>query len=261
MKLTAFQIDTFTGRVFSGNPAVVVLVQDWPDDAVLLSIAREHNVSTTAFLRDTGHGFEIRYFLPIGEVPLVGHASLAAAYVLLRILQPVAGSGTLRRRAGTLRVATAPEGGVTITLPAAPARPCAAPESLAAALGVPLEEVRVNAAQYFAVLEDEAAVARVAPDMDALMRLDRDGVVVTAAGGDCSFVSRAFAPKEGLPEDPVCGSAHLALVPYWSARLGQERHRAVQLSPRGGELACALEGDQVSLAGHCALYMEGAINI
>jgi PhzF family phenazine biosynthesis protein len=261
MKLTAFQIDTFTGRVFSGNPAVVILVRDWPDDAVLGSIAREHNISTTAFLRDAGDGFEIRYLLPIGEVPLVGHASLAAAYVLLRILQPATDCATLRRRAGTLRVAVAPDGGVAIRLPAAPARPCAAPEGLAVALGVPVAEVRVNDAQYFAVLEDAAAVARVAPDMDTLMRLDRDGVVVTATGGDHSFVSRAFAPKEGLPEDPVCGSAHLALVPYWSARLGKDEHRALQLSPRGGELDCALEGDQVSLAGRCALYMEGTINI
>ena len=261
MKLTAFQIDTFTDRMFGGNPAVVVLVPDWPDDAVLGAIAREHNISTVAFLRVAADGFDIRYVLPIGEVPLVGHASLAAAYVLLRILQPTLGCATLRRRAGTLHVSATADGGVAITLPATPARPCAPPEVLTAALGLPVMEVHANDAQYFAVLEDEAAVARVAPDMDGLMRLDRDGVVVTAAGSNCDFVSRAFAPKEGLPEDPVCGSAHLALVPYWSARLGKDRHRAVQLSPRGGVLDCALDGDQVRLSGGCTVYMEGTINL
>lgn len=261
MTLRAFQIDTFTGKVFGGNPAVVVLVPDWPDDARLAAIAREHNISTTAFLRVAGGSSEIRYFLPIGEVPLVGHASLAAAYVLLRILQPGLDSANLRFRAGSLRVAATAEGGVAITLPARPARPCAAPAGLAAALGVPIVEARVNEAQYFAVLADQAAVARAEPDMNALMELDRDGVVVTAHGEGCDFVSRAFAPKEGLPEDPVCGSAHLALVPYWSERLGKTRHRALQLSPRGGALDCALEGDAVSLAGRCALYMEATISV
>lgn len=261
MKLTIFQIDAFASKVFAGSPAVVVLIPDWPDDSVLLAIAQEHNISTTAFLRDAGGVFEIRYFLPIGEAPLVGHASLAAAHVLLRILHPTLGAATLRRRSGTLRIAAADAGAVAITLPASPSHPCAAPDGLAAALGVPIREVRVNHNQYFAVLDDPAAVAAVAPDMDALMRLDRDGVVVTAAGSDCDFVSRAFAPKEGLPEDPVCGSAHLALAPYWSARFGKERHRAVQLSPRGGVLHCALHGSDVRLAGDCTLYMEGAIHI
>ena len=261
MRLPVFQLDAFTGRVFGGNPAVVVLIPDWPEDAILAAIAREHNISTTAFLRDAGEAFEIRYLLPIGEVPLVGHASLAAAHVLLRILRPELGSATLRRPTGTLHVAAMDDGGVAITLPAAPSRPCAVPKGLLDALGLPVKEVRVNDAQYFALLEDEAAVARVAPDMDALMRLDRDGVVVTAPGRDCDFVSRAFAPKEGLPEDPVCGSAHLALVPYWSERLGKDRHRALQLSPRGGALDCALESDAVRLAGRCALYLDGTITI
>jgi PhzF family phenazine biosynthesis protein len=261
MRLRVFQLDAFTGTVFGGNPAIVIQVPDWPEDAILAAIAREHNISTTAFLRDAGEAFEIRYFLPIGEVPLVGHASLAAAHVLLRILRPERASATLRRPTGALEVAAGDDGGVAITLPAVPARPCAPPNGLAEALGVPVKEVRVNDAQYFVLLEDETAVARVRPDMDALMRLDRDGVVVTAPGTDCDFVSRAFAPKEGLPEDPVCGSAHLALVPYWSERLGKPRHRALQLSSRGGELHCTLEGDSVRLAGRCALYLEGTISL
>jgi PhzF family phenazine biosynthesis protein len=259
MKSAVFQLDAFTDQALRGNPAVVVCLSDWPDDATLTAIALEHNAPTTAFLRESREGFEIRFFLPIGELPLVGHASLAAAYVVLKILRPDMGSATLRRRTGTLPIAAEDDGRVAITLAAAAAQPCAMPPGLAAALGVEISEIRANGAQYFAELESAVAVARIAPDMDALMRLDRDGLVVTARGDGCDFVSRAFAPKEGLPEDPVCGSAHLALVPYWAERLGKRRLRALQLSPRGGELHCTLEGDAVRLAGHCALYMEGTI--
>jgi PhzF family phenazine biosynthesis protein len=259
MKSTVFQIDTFTDKVLGGNPAVIICVDEWPDDAKLVAIAQEHNAPTTAFLRDSGEGFEIRYFLTIGELPLVGHASLAAAHVVLKVLRPGLASATLRRRTGTLRISAEDDGRLAITQSASPAQPCAMPAGLADAIGAEISEIRVNGAQYFALLENAAAVARVAPDMDALMRLDRDGLVVTARGENCDFVSRAFAPKEGLPEDPVCGSAHLALVPYWGERLGKRSLHARQLSPRGGELHCTLEGDSVRLAGRCAVYMEGTI--
>jgi PhzF family phenazine biosynthesis protein len=261
MKLPVYQIDAFASRVFAGNPAAVVCLDDWLDTAVLQSIAAEHNLSTTAFLVDRGADFEIRYFLPIGEVPLVGHASLAAAYVVLNLLRSQVSSAVLRRHNGTLEVSRLGDDLLAIRLPAAAARPCAAPAGLTEALAIPFSEVLANDGQYFAVMADEASVAAVAPDMKGLMRLDRDGVVVTARGEDCDFVSRAFAPKEGLPEDPVCGSAHLALVPFWSERSGRRQHRALQLSPRGGELHCALEGGQVQLAGRCALYLEGAIQL
>ncbi len=259
MKARAYQLDTFTGRVFGGNPAVVVCLDEWPEDATLAAIALEHNIATTAFLCDRGNDFDIRYFLPMGELPLVGHASLAAAHVLLRILRPGTPSMNLRRRKGTLRVSVTDAGKVAITLPVLPAQPCAMPAGLADALQAPIQDIRVNANQYFALLQDADAVRTVAPDMDALMRLDRDGVVVTAPGQDCDFVSRAFAPKEGLPEDPVCGSAHLALAPFWGERLGKQRMRALQLSPRGGELHCALDGAGIELSGECVLYMEGTI--
>lgn len=261
MKPRIFQLDAFTSHVFGGNPAAVVCLDAWLDDAVMLQIAAEQNAPTTAFLIADEAEPQIRYFLPIGEFSLVGHASLAAAHVLLRLLRPDLTQATLRRRDGRLEVARDGDDGVAITLPARQARPCPPPAGFAGALGLQPIEVLVNDAQYFAVLPDEAAVRAVAPDMAALMTLDRDGVIVTAPGTGCDFVSRAFAPKEGLPEDPVCGSAHLALVPYWSARLGKKRHRALQLSSRGGELDCALEGDAVRLAGRCALYLEGTITV
>lgn len=261
MRLPIYQIDAFAGRVFAGNPAVVCCLGEWLEEGVLAAIAAEHNISTTAFLVDRGDGFDIRYFAPTGELPLVGHASLAAAYVLLRVLRPDLSSATLRRRNGSLQVSRLDEDRLAIRLPAAPSKPCAAPAGLAEALGARFAEVRATDDRYFVLMDSEAAVAALAPDMDAVMRLDRESVIVTAAGDDCEFVSRAFAPKEGLPEDPVCGSAHLTLVPWWSDRLGRTEHRALQLSPRGGELHCSLEAGEVRLAGRCALYLEGSIHL
>ena len=261
MKLPIYQLDAFASRVFSGNPAVVCCLPAWPDDALLLAIAREHNISTVAFLVARGAEYEIRYFTPLGELPLVGHASLAAAHVVLHVLSPERTTVTLQRRTGTLQVSKLPGDLLAILLPATSAARCAVPPGLAEALGVAFEEVRVTDAQYFVFFESQAAIENISPDMDGLMRLDRDGVIVTAPGEACDFVSRAFAPKEGLPEDPVCGSAHLALVPYWSERLQRAEHRALQLSPRGGELHCAMIDGEVRLAGQCALYMEGAISV
>jgi PhzF family phenazine biosynthesis protein len=261
MKLPVYQIDAFASRVFAGNPAVVCLLDSWLEDKVLTAIAAEHNISTTAFLVESGGGFEIRYFAGAGEFALVGHASLAAAHVILRLLHPELSRASLRRRNGLLEVSRLDDDLLAIQLPAAVAEPCAVPAGLETALRADFIELRATAAQYFVIMKDEAAVASVAPDMGRLMELDREAVIVTAAGDNCAFVSRAFAPKEGLPEDPVCGSAHLALVPYWSERLRQTEHLALQLSPRGGELHCALREGEVRLAGRCALYMEGSIHI
>jgi PhzF family phenazine biosynthesis protein len=261
MQAPIYQVDAFASRVFAGNPAIVCCLTEWLDDGLLTAIAAEHNVSVAAFLVERGEEFEIRHFMPTGELPLVGHASLAAAHVVLRILRPHLSKAVLRRTTGTLIVSRLSDRLLAIQLPVVQSRVCPPPAGLGAALGVPFSEVRASDSQYFVLLESEAAVSSVVPDMHRLMQLDRDGVIVTARGDRCDFVSRAFAPKEGLPEDPVCGSAHLSLVPYWSDRLGRTEHRAIQLSPRGGELHCSLQGNEVRLAGECALYMEGALHI
>ncbi len=262
MKLPIFQIDAFAGRVFAGNPAVICCLDDWLDDVVLTSIAAEQNISTTAFLIDRGNAFDIRFFAPAGELPLAGHASLAAAHVILGLLHPELSAATLRRRSGaSLSVSRFSEDMFAIQLPLVPCSSCPAPAGLTEALGARFAEVFETSDRYYVVMKNEAAVAALSPDTDALMRLAKDSVVVTARGESCSFVSRAFAPKEGLPEDPVCGSAHLTLVPFWSERLGRKEHRAQQLSPRGGELYCALVGEEVRLAGRCALYLEGSIHV
>ncbi len=262
MKLPVYQIDTFCGRVFSGNPAVVCCLDDWLDDAILRAIAAEQNISTTAFLIDRGDGFDIRFFAPAGELPLAGHASLAAAYVALRQLRPELSCTDLRRRDGTLRVSRFGEDMLAIRLSTVPWRRCEAePAGLAEALRARCPEVLATTDRYYVVMENEAAVAALEPDMSALMCLDAEVVVVTARGDRADFVSRAFAPKEGQPEDPVCGSAHQTLVPFWSERLARTQHHALQLSPRGGELYCALESGAVRLAGRCALYLEGTIHV
>jgi PhzF family phenazine biosynthesis protein len=261
MKLDMFQIDAFANRVFAGNPALVCCLDEWLDDATLQAITTEHNAAVLAFLVDRGRHFDIRYFTPLGELGLVGHASLAAAYVILRLLRPGLAEMVLNRRNGVLKIASLGDKLIAITLPVLPALSCPVPAGLSAALGVSFREVRVNQNQYFVVLDREAQVSALSPDMDGLMKLDRDGVIVTAPGDKCQFVSRAFAPKEGLPEDPVCGSAHLALVPYWSERLSRTEHLALQLSPRGGELHCSLRGNEVRLAGRCALFMQATIHI
>jgi PhzF family phenazine biosynthesis protein len=261
VKLPVYQVDAFASRVFAGNPAIVCRLDKWLEDAVLTEIAAEHNISTTAFLVEDGEDFEIRYFAAAGEFALAGHASLAAAHVVLRLLRPDASRAILRRRNGPLHVSRLENGLLAIALPATIATLCPAPDGLEATLRAPFVEVRQTPMQYFVIMEDEKAVAALAPDMAGVMRLDRDGLIVTAPGQRSDFVSRAFAPKEGLPEDPVCGSAHLALVPYWSERLSRSEHLALQLSPRGGELHCRLDRDEVRLAGRCALYMGGVIHI
>ena len=260
MKAPIYQVDAFASRVFAGNPAIVCCLPEWPDDPLLTAIAAEHN-AVAAFLVERDHDYEVRYFMASGELPFVGHASLAAAHVLLRILRPGPSHAALRRRTGALSVARVNEHLLAIRLPVIQSRICSAPAGLAEALGVSFSEVWASDGQYFVLLDSETAVASVAPNMQRLMQLDRDGVIVTARGEHSDFVSRAFAPKEGLPEDPVCGSAHLSLVPYWSERLGRTQHRALQLSPRGGELHCSLQGEKVQLAGECTLYMEGTIHI
>lgn len=261
MKLPIYQLSTFSESVFGGNPAAVCVLDRWFDDALLGAIAREQNISATAFLLPGPDNGAIRYFTPAGEFAFIGHASLAAATVLLRVVFPDRVSLDVTTNDQTLRVTRAGNQGVAMTLPAAPPMSCDLGEALAGALRAKVLQTWVSSAHYFALCENEAAVRSLKPDLALIKTFDRDTVVATAQGEDCSFVSRAFAPNEGLDEDPVCGSAHLTLVPYWSQRLEQRAHRALQLSERGGELFCSTDGENVTLAGHCALYLEGSIRI
>ena len=264
MALTIYQLDAFTDRVFGGNPAAVIPLQDWLPDATLKAIALENNLSETAFFvprHDEPGAYDLRWFTPAIEVNLCGHATLASGALLLDRLAPELEAVRFHSLSGWLEVRRADEG-FAMDLPARPPEPVADGGAIAEALGVrPLEVLRAD--KNLAVLIDAAAVRAVQPDLAKVGRLEGDGLIVTAPGPDggetCDYVSRYFAPHAGIPEDPVTGSAHCVLQPYWAARLGRDRLTARQVSARLGKLTCALKGDRVELQGRVAYYLEGRI--
>ena len=261
MKIPMWQVDAFATEVFAGNPAAVCLLDDWLADGVLQSIAAENNLSETAFLVRNAEGFELRWFAPAKEVALCGHATLAAAKVLfdLRGWKEEAIRFHTRQR-GVLTVAKNGDW-FEMDFPALPAHPVAPPPGLAAALGAEPRQVLASTDDWLAVLDDEATVRELKPDFAALKSFHCRCIVPTARGDAVDFVSRAFAPRYGIPEDPVTGSAHCALAPYWAGVLGKDDLRAFQVSARGGEVRCRNAGDRVKLAGRAVVYLEGTIRV
>lgn len=252
-----YQIDAFTDRPFAGNPAAVMPLEAWLPDPVMQAIAAENNLSETAFFVPEGEGFRIRWFMPVGEIDLCGHATLASAFVILTELRPGAARVEFHSRSGPLTV-TREQDLYCLDFPTREPNPVPCPPGFAEALGAEVKEAWLTR-DLFALLEDEAAVRDLKPDMDALFRLEPTSFVVTAQGEDCDFVSRCFCPREGIPEDPVTGSTHCVLIPYWAKRLGRTELRARQLSKRGGELACELRGGRVKIAGKAVKVLEGAM--
>ncbi|HEY1802565.1 MAG TPA: PhzF family phenazine biosynthesis protein [Terriglobales bacterium] len=261
MRAPIFQVDAFAARRFAGNPAAVMLLDKFLPDAILQAIAAENNLAETAFLVPIDGEYQLRWFTPATEVPLCGHATLASAAVVMERLEPGRKSVIFHSASGPLAVRQANTGYV-MDFPVRLSERVVTPPSLTEALGMVPIEVFVNEFNYMVVLENAQAVRDVAPDMAALVRVDRDGVIVTAQGdGDYDFVSRYFAPAKGIPEDPVTGSAHCMLAPYWAKRLGKTAFRAFQASPRGGEIVCRLVGDRVELEGTCVFYLQGEVEI
>jgi PhzF family phenazine biosynthesis protein len=252
-----FQVDAFTDRLFSGNPAAVVLLPAWLPDATLQAIAAENNLSETAYLVRKGETFGLRWFTPAIEVDLCGHATLASAFVLFEQRLASGPRVVFETRSGLLTVERRGEL-LAMDFPSWPPAPTAPMLSLARTLGI--EPREVLASRYLlAVLDDRREVELLAPDLEAIAALDAFAVIVTAPGDDCDFVSRFFAPRAGVPEDPVTGSAHCTLTPYWSARLGKQTLHARQVSRRGGELFCEDRGERVTIAGRAVLYLAGKI--
>lgn len=253
MILTQYQVDAFSPTVFAGNPAAVVPLTDWLPDALLQAIAAENNLSETAFFAPEGEAWRLRWFTPVAEVDLCGHATLASAHVLFRYLGVAARRIVFLTRSGELAVRR--DGDLLeMDFPARPPMSCIPPDELLRGLRHPPQEVLASD-DYIAVYRSEAEIRALRPDMAALARLDRRGVIVTAPGDDVDFVSRFFGPKLGIPEDPVTGSAHCALTPYWAHRLARTRLRAFQCSARGGALDCELAGERVRLAGRACTFM------
>jgi PhzF family phenazine biosynthesis protein len=261
MRTPIFQIDAFATRRLAGNPAAVMPMDSFPADAVLQAIAAENNLSETAFLVREGSDYRLRWFTPNVEVPLCGHATLASAAVVMERLEPGRNTVVFHSASGPLTVNRL-DAGYIMNFPARPAELVSLPPGLAEALGVVPVEVFSNAFNYLAMLESIQTLRKLAPDMAALARMDRPGVIVTAQGdATYDFVSRYFAPAKGIPEDPVTGAAHCMLAPYWAQRLGKTEFRAFQASPRGGEIICRLASDRVELEGSCVFYLEGTAEI
>jgi PhzF family phenazine biosynthesis protein len=261
MRVPIFKLDAFTDRVFAGNPAAVVCLKTFPADATMQAVAAENNLSETAFLVPEGKDYRLRWFTPKVEVPLCGHATLASAAVVMERLQPGRQQVMFHSASGPLRVNRTGVG-YRMNFPARPSHPIEVPVGLADALGAIPAEVLINSFNYLAVLDDAQILRKLAPDIVALARLDRPGVIVTAPGdGSYDFVSRYFAPAKGIPEDPVTGAAHCMLTPYWAKRLDKTECTAFQASPRGGEILCRLVGDRIELEGSCVFYLEGEAEI
>lgn len=258
MRIPIYQVDAFTSRVFSGNPAAVCPLDDWLDDARLQAIAAENNLSETAYFVRRGGVYELRWFTPVSEVEMCGHATLASAYVLFERRGHPGDAITFEtRKRGTLTVRR--HGDLfKMDFPAWSLEPMDPPDALLRGLGARPVEV-YGTDDWLAVYSTEKEVRALKPDLGALASLHRRGVIVTAPGAASDFVSRCFFPSYGIPEDPVTGSAHCALTPYWSRRLGKKTLHALQVSKRGGELFCEDRGDRVAIAGRVAPYLEGTI--
>ncbi len=255
MRLPIHQVDAFTDRPFGGNPAAVMPLAEWLADDLLQSIARENNLSETAFFVPEGEGYRIRWFTPTTEVDLCGHATLASAFIILTELQPSWRRVALLSRSGPLAV-TRDQERFRLDFPSRPPRAVPVPRGVEEALGARVLETW----QYMdlvAVLDSERTVRDLKPDLGAIAGLEAFGVVVTAQGESADFVSRFFVPKLGIPEDPVTGGTHCSLIPFWAERLGRTRMRALQVSSRGGELFCELKGDRVEIAGKAVKVLEG----
>lgn len=259
MRYAIYQIDAFTKQLFGGNPAAVVIVDDWPADETLQAIAAENNLAETAFVVPGEGARPLRWFTPTVEVNLCGHATLAAADVLFRHYGPQRERIDFDTRSGTVSVFRNGEL-LSLDFPARPGEPGNVSGALVEALGARPTEVR-QSRDLMAVFDDEQTVRNLKPDMDAIAALETFAVTVTAPGSDVDFVSRFFAPAAGVPEDPVTGSAHCTLIPYWAERLGRRRVTARQVSARGGQLEGEWLGERVSIGGHCVEYLRGAIEV
>jgi predicted PhzF superfamily epimerase YddE/YHI9 len=259
MRIPHYQVDAFAARTFGGNPAGVCGLENWLPDDILQNIAAENNLAETAFFTRQEDYYRLRWFSPLMEVDLCGHATLATAFVLYSELGCTDQNIRFHTRSGWL---TAARRGNIIELdfPARPPVSCSAPDELLRGLGCKPREV-LKSRDFVAVYDSQAEVAALTPDMTLLAQLDCLGVMVTARGEDADFVSRFFAPRAGIPEDPVTGSAHSSLIPFWAKRLGKTEMFARQLSRRGGELYCRHAGERVAIGGRAVIYSRGELEI
>jgi PhzF family phenazine biosynthesis protein len=261
MRIPIFYVDAFSENTFSGNPAAVCPLEQWYEDKLLQNIAFENNLSETAFLVDNNGKIEIRWFTPQAEVELCGHATLASAHVLYHHLDfPEEKIVFHSKHRGQLTV-TKKESMLELNFPVDHPEPALPPAGLVAAIGKKPLEIWKGRTDYLLYFGSQEDIEEIKPNFSALKEIHARGIIVTAAGYDCDFVSRFFAPAVGVNEDPVTGSAHTTLTPFWAHRLNQLTFDAIQLSRRGGSLHCQLTGSRVLISGHAKTYLTGEIFI
>jgi PhzF family phenazine biosynthesis protein len=261
LQVPIFQVDAFSKTLFSGNPAAVLILQEFPPDSKLQKIAAENNLAETAFLVPDGEGYNLRWFTPTVEVPLCGHATLASAAVILEKVRPELHEITFATASGPLKVTRA-DGRYVMNFPSRPVQPAPMPENILEVIGVAPTDFCWDGFNFLACLSSAETVRNLIPDFAKIRALGSHGLIVTARGDEIyDFVSRYFAPAKGIPEDPVTGGAHCALAPYWAQRLGKTSLVAWQASSRGGEVRCQLIGERVEIEGTCVFYLEGLANI
>jgi len=259
MKISIFQVDAFTSELFCGNPAAVCPLENWINDNTLQSIASENNLSETAFFVNENDGYRIRWFTPTCEVDLCGHATLASAYIIFEEIDRTVTKIKFYSNSGELNV-TRNSDLISLDFPSLPPKMSQNPENIYSAFNIKTNEV-LEAEDYLLIYESQEQIESILPDLNVLRDIDLRGVIVSSKGNDCDFVSRFFAPKYGIDEDPVTGSAHCTLIPYWSEKLGKKKLHAKQLSKRGGELFCEMKDNRVIISGKAVKYLSGEIEI
>lgn len=262
MKIPIYQADAFTEKLFGGNPAAICPLTDWLSDELMQQIAVENNLSETAYLVKDGNDFQIRWFTPGTEVKLCGHATLAAAHVLFNILGRTGNKIIFHSKSGPLEVTKLEDGQLMLDFPSNKPEPIdTIPYGIFAGLGITAAPVFKTSFDYMVVLPSQKMVEDLNPDFKTLARVDCRGVIATAKGDAVDFVSRCFYPQSGIDEDPVTGSAHTIMVPYWADQLKKQQLKAIQISKRRGYLNCELRGDRVLMSGKAVTYMKGEIEV
>lgn len=262
MKQKVYQIDAFTDKVFSGNPAAVCILDRWLDEGLMQRIAMENNLAETAFVVRDGAQYQIRWFTPETEVDLCGHATLASAYVLFQYFDINRGIIEFcSPRSGKLTVEKGPDGYLMMDFPRDETTEIEGLREMVEAIGaVPVKAIK-GKTDYLLIYRSQAEIEAMTPNFHLLDQLACRGVIVSAPGDEVDFVSRFFAPQSGIPEDPVTGSAHTTLTPYWAKTLGKTKLTARQLSARGGDLICEDRGQRIKISGKAVPYLIGEINL
>ncbi len=256
-----YTVDAFTDRLFSGNPAAVYPLEQWPDDAFMQSVAFENNLAETAFFVPDGDNYHIRWFTPVVEVDLCGHATLAAAHVLFNHIGYQGNKLKFKSRSGILTV-TKNGNQLTLDFPADKLNPVELTPELSNCFSVKPIAVYIGKTDYMFVFPSQKDIETIIPDLAAIKQLTKvRGIIITAPGNEVDFVSRFFAPQSGIDEDPVTGSAHTSLTPYWAEQMNKNKFTCLQLSKRVGKLTCELAGERVKISGEAVTYLIGNIQI